>query len=445
MDGFKSNYPNCTVIPGILRISGTDITNLSGLAQITGVTRELVINGTSITNLNGLNNITSSGGALQILGNGSLTSLTGLGQINDLWLRLENNSALSSLRGMEHFTSINTLSISENLSLTDLTALSNLTTVTGVLDISVGTPVTSLAGLENLTQTEELWLQNLPSLADISALANLTTIDKWLYISNCPSLPDLDGLSNVEQIGDLIVFRNPALVSLDGLSSLKKITSSVTITNNDALSECAIKAICDFVSVEEALVSIDNNLGDCRDLNAVRAACVELPVRLVSFDASEEAGQAHLHWKTTDETNSHYFEIQKSQDAKNWHIIGSVLAKGSSRQPNQYAFTDRFLASSISYYRLRSVDLDGSYSLSPIVSVNMAGHRQPLVYPVPAVSGAWIEGGLNTKAELLNIRGNVLKTWQVTSDKDYLDLGDLNPGHYLIRIGGQAPLRLIKK
>lgn len=443
---FNANYPNCTAISGNLNISGSDITDLSGLSQLTSVARGLNISNTGVTNLNGLHNITTAGSGLQILGNASLTSLTGLGNITDFWLRLQGNNALTSLTGMEHFTTINTLSLDGNLSLTSLTALNNLTTVTGVLDISGSTPVTSLAGLENLTHVGQIWLQNLYVLSDISALANLATVDDWFRIHNCGLIANLDDLSKLERIGVLMLFGNSSLASLKGLTSLTEITTAVSIINNSLLSECAIEAVCNFISIPDASISIEGNLGACEDLPAVQAACSSLPVTLVSFKADKEAGLTHLYWETAEETNSGYFEIQKSADAKNWHTIGSISAKGNSQQLNKYTFTDKYPLPSVNYYRLRSVDLDDSYSLSSIVSVTMAGQNQPLVYPVPATGGVWIEGGgLHKKVELINLRGDILKTWEITSDRDYLEMGSLRRGLYLMRIQGGEALRLIKE
>ncbi|ACT96796.1 hypothetical protein Dfer_5606 [Dyadobacter fermentans DSM 18053] len=406
--------------------------------------RELIIVGTSIANLNGLNNLTNVTNGLQIVANASLTSLTGIGNINELWLRLDGNDALTSLAGMEDFTTIHTLTIDAN-SLTSLSGLNNLTTVTNVFQISNGTPITNLTGLESLTRANKISFQNLTSLSDVSALGNLIVVDDWLQIVNCPMLSNLNGLSKLEQIGDLILFGNSSLVSLAGLSNLREITNSLTIHTNVQLSECAISAVCDYISVPDASANITGNSGTCADEDAVLAACAALPVTLISFNAAEEAGQAHLAWETAEEINSRSFDIEKSPDAKNWHTIGSVLAMGNSQQLNKYSFTDQYPFPSINYYRLRSEDLDGSYSISKIVSVVMSGENQPVTYPMPAVNGVWIKGVANSSAELLNVHGNVIKTWTITNEKNYLEMGSLSPGLYLIRLSGQTTLRIVKK
>nr|WP_295924009.1 hypothetical protein [uncultured Dyadobacter sp.] len=446
IDAFHTDYPNCTALPGQLHISGADITDLSGLSQITSAGSAIIME-TGIQNLTGLENLITLQGGYQILENQALTSLTGLGDVNELWISLTQNNALTNLTGMEHFTSINSLSVSDNSSLTSLKGLDNLTTVTRVLDISSGSQFADLKGIEKLTDVGDLWLQNVHSLADISALANLTMITGWLYIRNCDLITDLNGLSKVEEIGELALEFNQSLTSLTGMTSLRKITDRVVIANNEQLSECAIQAICEFIAVENAAAIITNNTGNCEDIDAVQTACSILPVTLTHFAAHEEAGQAQLVWETAQEMNSEYFEIQRSTDAKTWHLIGSVSAKGNSQQLSKYVFTDQHPASSINYYRLRSVDLDGSYSLSSIVSVSMAKQNQPLIYPVPTAGGVWIQGEKMTsrKADLLSPTGSVVKSWKLTSDRNYLEMGSMPPGSYLIRLEGEGPLRLVKE
>jgi len=75
IDNFQTNYPGCTEIEGNVTIHGNDITNL-----------------------NGLNVLTSIGGYLDISGNGALTSLSGLDNIEAASitnLTITNNSSLS--------------------------------------------------------------------------------------------------------------------------------------------------------------------------------------------------------------------------------------------------------------------------------------------------------------------------------------------------------------
>ena len=55
IDAFATNYPNCTELTSSLVISGDDITDLSGLAQITACTSLGISNNLLLQNTDGLN------------------------------------------------------------------------------------------------------------------------------------------------------------------------------------------------------------------------------------------------------------------------------------------------------------------------------------------------------------------------------------------------------
>src|SRR5690606_20814268 len=130
VNNFATNYANCTEISGYLSISGSTITDLSPLSNLTSVGGYLYIyNNSNLINLDGLSNLTSVGGLLVIGSNSNLTNLDGL-------------SNLTSVGGY--------LSIYNNLSLTNLDGLSNLTSIGGYLVIESNSSLTDISGLQNI-------------------------------------------------------------------------------------------------------------------------------------------------------------------------------------------------------------------------------------------------------------------------------------------------------
>ncbi len=112
-----------------------------------------------------------------------------------------------------------------------------------------------------------------------------------------------------------------------------------------------------------------------------------LPVTLVSFNARAVENNALLEWQTTSEENASHFDVEQSIDARTFLKIGTVAAAGSSNALQRYSFTDRSFGSQLQtvYYRLRSVDLDGTFSLSRAVALQPRGAGQYAgVYPNPA-------------------------------------------------------------
>lgn len=99
---------------------------------------------------------------------------------------------------------------------------------------------------------------------------------------------------------------------------------------------------------------------------------VALPVTLVGFTATHREGQNLLEWKVATEKNVAYYEVQRSADGTAFESIAKVNAEGKSN----YQFTDKHLLNEpVVYYRIRTVDLDGSYSYSEVKAVKQSLQR----------------------------------------------------------------------
>ncbi|GAA4432054.1 hypothetical protein GCM10023091_03600 [Ravibacter arvi] len=119
----------------------------------------------------------------------------------------------------------------------------------------------------------------------------------------------------------------------------------------------------------------------------------QLPVTLISFNAKVVENNAQLEWQTASEDNAAHFDIERSLDARSFQKIGEVTATGNSNTPQRYNFTDHSLGNQLQtvYYRLRSVDWDGTYSLSKTVSLRPPGlSHYAGVYPNPALKGSTV-------------------------------------------------------
>ena len=109
---------------------------------------------------------------------------------------------------------------------------------------------------------------------------------------------------------------------------------------------------------------------------AVTATLAELtetvPVELLAFTASAWNSEVQLLWSTASELNNQGFEIQRAVDQPDDFItIGFVDGKGNSTEINYYSFSDQPVLIGVNqlYYRLKQVDLDGTFSYSPVVHV----------------------------------------------------------------------------
>jgi hypothetical protein len=91
-----------------------------------------------------------------------------------------------------------------------------------------------------------------------------------------------------------------------------------------------------------------------------------LPIDLIDLSAKQLDEVVNVTWKTANEKEFSHFEIQRSNNAKEFGTIGNIKGNKSGI----YNFTDQLPAEGVNFYRLKMVDLDGSSTLSKIVNVN---------------------------------------------------------------------------
>lgn len=97
---------------------------------------------------------------------------------------------------------------------------------------------------------------------------------------------------------------------------------------------------------------------------------VTLPVTLARFNGTLLDNAVSLSWTTTEEMGSRYFDIERSADAREFAQVGRVEVRGNSKATQQYRFVDTRPLSGMNYYRLRIVDLDGSFEISRMVAID---------------------------------------------------------------------------
>jgi len=102
---------------------------------------------------------------------------------------------------------------------------------------------------------------------------------------------------------------------------------------------------------------------------------VIIPVELTSFTAKLNDDQVVLNWQTATETNNLGFEIHRKiirgENESEWVTIGYREGAGTTTEPQEYSYYDivKEINASSFMYRLKQVDLDGSYEYSDEVFV----------------------------------------------------------------------------
>ncbi|MBE9464154.1 choice-of-anchor A family protein [Dyadobacter subterraneus] len=174
-----------------------------------------------------------------------------------------------------------------------------------------------------------------------------------------------------------------------------------------------------------------------------------LPVTLTSFSVQKEGIQTSLNWATTAETNSDRFEIQHSVDAKNWNLIGTVIAKGESTVLSNYQFTHSNPANGENYYRLKMIDRDATFAYSRVVEISLDLPSAVSVYPNPVVSQATIETQDWTKVKEVSVINTAGKRFSMSAASGKLDLSNFSSGIYIIQLkqlnGAVSSTKIVKQ
>ena len=190
-------------------------------------------------------------------------------------------------------------------------------------------------------------------------------------------------------------------------------------------------------------------------------ASTPLPVDLISLEAESQDQAINISWITGSETNSNYFELQRSINGVDWVGVSKVAAAGHSTTTQYYRYLDDKLASGLYYYRLKQVDLDDSFEFSTVVSASIKNPALGIqLYPNPI--GADLNLSVPAKhqqagayqIEVFDLLGTLLLRREVeviTGDNYFLvPTASVPKGVYILKVssglaGVEETLRFIKQ
>jgi len=132
-----------------------------------------------------------------------------------------------------------------------------------------------------------------------------------------------------------------------------------------------------FISIIQPFAQIKENKTSnsyLRHIGSNHKPFQTLPVELIYFYGLIESNGVLLKWGTATEVNNFGFEIERANSSMaTWETIDFVLGNGTSNVPIDYEYLDSTVTrSGIVFYRLKQVDIIGSFEYSDTVEVNFA-------------------------------------------------------------------------
>lgn len=181
------------------------------------------------------------------------------------------------------------------------------------------------------------------------------------------------------------------------------------------------------------------------DCGADELATVLAVAYLQKLKAILKNNQVGLSWSTVSEMNSDRFEIEQSPDGHYWKNIGEVVAKNNSNEIALYSVIDRAPLAGTSYYRLKQFDLDGTFSYSNIVSVQL---KKTIfsAYPNPTkgVLELILSQEMNAEVIVMDMLGEILIQKNFRSNHMNMNLSTLPNGLYSVAVFAQGEWMNVK-
>lgn len=158
-----------------------------------------------------------------------------------------------------------------------------------------------------------------------------------------------------------------------------------------------------------------------------------LPVSLASWEATPVSGKVKLQWTTSTEENTDRFIVERSAYGSIFQPVASVKAAGNSASEISYETEDVHPLSGRSFYRLKTVDLDGSFSYAAIRVVIISDKQTTRILGNPVNDVLQLVTTIeNNKAvwTIVNAAGQVVSNGRIASGRQKIDTSSLAAGQY---------------
>jgi Secretion system C-terminal sorting domain/SdrD B-like domain len=204
----------------------------------------------------------------------------------------------------------------------------------------------------------------------------------------------------------------------------------VNFSNSDAIS----------VGLVPQIVAMATKDGDSNhNLDFGFKPNIALPIKISSFTAAPKANEVQLQWVIAEQINIATYEAETSTNGTTFKRIATIVA--SSNLSEGYHTIHSNPKIGLNYYRIKSIDKDGSISYSEIRKVTFGKAGNVSVYPNPVIDVVNISltGNMVNKVatvSILSTDGKVLIQQRIanTGQTETINVSTLANGSYIVRL-----------
>jgi hypothetical protein len=266
-------------------------------------------------------------------------------------------------------------------------------------------------------------------------------------------IDDIENLSNeflYLKIYGVLVFSNGKLWINN--------SSSVFIFSGGAISSTGSPSETLKIGAVDKYVGTDGTISGPMFANQTTSASplgfisgIVLPVKFVGFNLARQDNSILVQWEAVEEMNSSYYEIQRSTNGNDWTTISNVAASSNTTTSHSYSYIDRAAAATLLYYRIRQVDIDGKFVMTPVRTIkNENGYGEVRISAASANSicinfSEQVKG--NVIVRLTSSSGQIVsqKTFDQPVGQVMMFNQSVNKGVYVVTIADGQGLKFSKQ
>lgn len=185
---------------------------------------------------------------------------------------------------------------------------------------------------------------------------------------------------------------------------------------------------------------------------------IALPIELKSFTGLAYPEFNRLNWVTTLEKGVQWHIVERSPDGMNWTETGRTRGLDQSYNERQYQLDDRRPLPQ-AFYRLRTVDFDGTQQVSDAIMLVREADRLEVLNTFPSPTSGnltvqYVSPSENaTTLRIFDLNGRLVLEQKMVAAKGLnaqtLDISDLQPGIYALMLTGEhdatTPVRVVRQ
>jgi len=181
-----------------------------------------------------------------------------------------------------------------------------------------------------------------------------------------------------------------------------------------------------------------------------------LPVTFSTIKAYQASSGVDVEWNVENELNIVQYEVERSADGKNFTQTDITIAKGNQNSAINYSWVDTKALNGANYYRIKSVDRNGTVKYSQIVKVSIGNSQSEIsIFPNPVTDnvmniqfsnqpqGDYIVNLMSSDGQLIYTKGITVNS-NNTSETIKLRSSTAK-GTYELKIDGPAKSNTVQK